>query len=149
MISPADMVRALTVKQPWAWAIARGWKDIENRNWPVPKFLLGEWVAIHASKSWDSEGLEGFCDIMDATGRGDPIYDCDDVRGAVIAVVRLEGDVLRHSSPWFTGPHGFIMRDAIKLPDPIGCRGALNFWRLPAAVDADLRAQLGGLESCR
>jgi hypothetical protein len=25
--------RTLTVRQPWAWAIARGHKDIENRSW--------------------------------------------------------------------------------------------------------------------
>ena len=25
--------RALSVRQPWAWAICHGWKDIENRTW--------------------------------------------------------------------------------------------------------------------
>ncbi len=145
MISPADIVRALTIKQPWAWAIARGWKDIENRNWPAPGYLLGEWVAIHASKSWDDEGFYEFADIMERTGRGDYIYGCDGVRGAVIAVARIEGDVLRHSSPWFVGPHGFVLRDVIKVPRPIECRGALNFWRLPFAVDDALRAQLNDL----
>ncbi len=24
---------ALSVRQPWAWLIAQGYKDIENRNW--------------------------------------------------------------------------------------------------------------------
>jgi hypothetical protein len=142
VISPSDMVRALTVKQPWAWAIREGWKDVENRNWPMPKFMLGEWCALHASKSWDVEGFDGFAEIMQRTGRGDSIDDCDDVRGALIAVVRMEGDVLRHSSPWFVGPHGFVMRDVIALPNPIECRGALNFWRLPSTVDAALREQL-------
>ncbi len=142
MISPSDMVRALTVKQPWAWAIAMGWKDIENRNWPVPKYLLGEWVAIHAGLSWDADGFDGFAEIMTRTGRADDVYRCEDVRGAVIAVVRLEGDVLRHSSPWFVGRHGFVMQDSIKLQEPIGCRGALNFWQLSFAVDDALRAQL-------
>ena len=146
MISPSDMVRALTVKQPWAWAIAQGWKDIENRTWPVPGYLRGEWVAIHASKSWDTDGFDGFRDIMRRTGRSDCVYDCDDVRGALIAVVRVEGSVLSDASAWFAGPHGFPLRDAIKLPDPIKCRGALNFWRLPFAVDAELREQLARLE---
>ena len=26
-------MKALTIKQPWAWAILHGGKDIENRNW--------------------------------------------------------------------------------------------------------------------
>jgi hypothetical protein len=30
----ADQMRALTVRSPWAWAIARGWKPVENRGRP-------------------------------------------------------------------------------------------------------------------
>ena len=40
-------MKALTVKQPWAWLLIHGTKDIENRNWPTS--LRGE-IAIHAAK---------------------------------------------------------------------------------------------------
>jgi hypothetical protein len=26
---------ALSVRQPWAWAIVSGYKDVENRSWPT------------------------------------------------------------------------------------------------------------------
>ncbi len=25
--------RALSLKQPWAWLVVKGYKDIENRSW--------------------------------------------------------------------------------------------------------------------
>jgi DNA polymerase-1 len=40
---------ALTVWQPWAWAIAMGFKLIENRSWPPPRWLIGRELAIHAA----------------------------------------------------------------------------------------------------
>lgn len=30
------IVKALSVRQPWAWAIVHAGKDVENRNWPTP-----------------------------------------------------------------------------------------------------------------
>lgn len=48
-------VKALSVKQPWAWLIIHGDKNIENRTW---KTNCRGPLAIHASKSWDQEGYE-------------------------------------------------------------------------------------------
>lgn len=31
---------ALSIRQPWAWAILCAGKDIENRSWPVQGELL-------------------------------------------------------------------------------------------------------------
>ena len=51
-------MRALTVKNPWAWAIARGGKDVENRTWQPPCWL--DQLAIHAGalSGWDKAGEE-------------------------------------------------------------------------------------------
>lgn len=38
--------RCLSVRQPWALAIAAGWKPVENRTWE-PGYT--GWIAIHAS----------------------------------------------------------------------------------------------------
>ena len=29
------MIPALSIRQPWAWLIVNGFKDIENRDWPT------------------------------------------------------------------------------------------------------------------
>ena len=29
------MIPALSIRQPWAWLIVHGFKDIENRDWPT------------------------------------------------------------------------------------------------------------------
>ena len=29
------MIPALSIRQPWAWLIVNGYKDIENRDWPT------------------------------------------------------------------------------------------------------------------
>ena len=39
-------MKAITVKQPWVYAILREGKDIENRSWQ--RSFRG-WLAIHAS----------------------------------------------------------------------------------------------------
>jgi len=40
-------MRALSVKQPWAWLIVNGYKKIENRNWPTS--FRGR-IYIHAGR---------------------------------------------------------------------------------------------------
>lgn len=52
---PTDQItgRALTLQQPWAWAITHLGKNIENRVWPTD--YRGE-LYIHAGKGWDANG---------------------------------------------------------------------------------------------
>lgn len=48
-----DPLRAITVQQPWAWAIATGHKPIENRGdnrWPLGTY------AVHAGRRWSRRG---------------------------------------------------------------------------------------------
>jgi hypothetical protein len=46
-------MKALTVRPPWSWAIARGHKAIENRSWSTT--YRGP-LAIHAAAKWDDAG---------------------------------------------------------------------------------------------
>ena len=41
---------AITLHQPWASLIALGIKTVETRSWPAPARLVGQTIAIHASK---------------------------------------------------------------------------------------------------
>jgi hypothetical protein len=38
----------LSIRQPWAWLVAHGWKNIENRTWPTG--FRGRFL-IHAAKA--------------------------------------------------------------------------------------------------
>ncbi len=38
-------MKALSVRQPWAWLIVNGCKDIENRDWSTK--LRGSLVDVH------------------------------------------------------------------------------------------------------
>lgn len=43
-------MKALPLWQPWATLVANQRKRIETRSWPAPRYVLGERVAIHATK---------------------------------------------------------------------------------------------------
>lgn len=42
--------RAICIKQPWAWFVVNGYKDVENRNSEPPAARIGQPVIIVASK---------------------------------------------------------------------------------------------------
>ena len=44
---------ALSIRQPWAWLIVNGYKDVENRSWRTSR--RGE-VLVHTGKVWDKDG---------------------------------------------------------------------------------------------
>lgn len=48
-------MKAITVKQPWAWAIAHGGKTVENRSRGTA--YRGP-LAIHAGQAWSERGAE-------------------------------------------------------------------------------------------
>ena len=49
-------MKVLSIKQPWAYLIASGIKDIENRTWKCPEKYIGKRVLIHASAKPVSNG---------------------------------------------------------------------------------------------
>src|SRR5262249_45422591 len=46
-------MKALRIRQPWAWLLANGYKDIENRTWNTN---FGGAFLIHAGKAFDDAG---------------------------------------------------------------------------------------------
>lgn len=53
-------MKALSLWQPWASLIADGRKRIETRSWRPPEWLVGQWVAIHATKFVDRTACATF-----------------------------------------------------------------------------------------
>lgn len=115
---------ALSIRPPWAWLIATGWKDIENRDWPTS--YRGRFL-IHASKTY--EGSESIRKILtpDQWQR----FEAEGprmARGALIGEATIYDCVKASRSPWFFGPYGFAIRDARLYAEPIPYRGQLGFF---------------------
>jgi hypothetical protein len=82
--------KALSIRQPWAWPIVEGFKDVENRSWSTryrgPLF-------IHAGLKEDHLGWLA----LDRMGIDFP---CEVEHGGIIEVVELVDCVKGHRSPW-------------------------------------------------
>ena len=122
---------ALSVRQPWAWAIMHG-KDIENRSWrkPNPGLNFRGPVCIHAASGmtrdeygdsidWIAERVQKLHELPAARKL---------VRGAIIGVVDVVDVVRKSSSPWWMGPVGLVLANPRPI-EPIPCKGALGFFR--------------------
>lgn len=111
-------MKALTVWQPWAWLIVRGFKPVENRPWFTS--FRGE-VLIHAGKRYDDSFDARWAEQL-IGGPMPPQSFFDNLRGGIVGVARITDCVRHHDSPWFFGPYGFVLDDAAPLPF-IPCRG--------------------------
>src|SRR5713101_4125399 len=126
-------MRALTVRQPWAWAIVHAGKDIENRSWTNRHAIST--IAIHAGYGVDP--LEELPRGVKKPGKNELI------RGAIIGVVDVVDIVDRHRSKWFIGPLGSVLRNPRRLREPIFCKGRLGLWQLPQGAKDKISRQLG------
>jgi hypothetical protein len=153
-------LRAITVKQPWAWAIAHGGKNIENRS---RNLTYRGRLAIHAGKAWAWQGgqdrhvKQAFAPNQPAHAAGDDItpaqYPGRFATGAVIAVADLV-DVHQGVGccrPWgqvrnlgaatsHAAIYHLVLENVRPLAEPIACPGALGLWRLPQDVAEQISA---------
>ena len=127
-------MKAITVKQPWASLIIHWGKDIENRSWPLPRFMRGQRVAIHSSAKLDKDEFASAMELIYSAGL--PNFDnqpMDMPLGSIIGTVEIVDCVTQSQSPWFCGEYGFVLKDPIPC-EPIKIRGALGFWDVPEGV---------------
>jgi hypothetical protein len=121
--------KALTIRQPWAWLIIHGGKDIENRGWNTN--VRGP-VLIHAAKGMTRvEYDDALSSADEVTGYRVRAPDFDAIeRGGIVGVTDLV-DVLTPKGQrygWHMhGQFGFVLRNVRPLPF-LPCWGALGFW---------------------
>lgn len=131
---------ALSIRQPWAWAIIAGFKDVENRStFAVTKgSMQPRHIAVHAAKGMTVGEYEDAANFMAHLGVECPRPD-DLVRGAVIGGVTVKAVVKSFQSRWFFGPRGLVLADAYQV-DPIPATGALGYfeWRRGGALASPL-----------
>ena len=139
-------MKALTIQQPWAWAIAWGYKTVENRSRPVSSYR-GQ-LAVHAGKKLDPAG-DTDPRIVAARGWLGGTNEADDsyaVRGAIVAVADLVDchPAVGCCRPWGqTDGHHLILRDITRLRRPVPYTGHLGLRDVPDTILDQIRHQTG------
>lgn len=128
---------ALTVRQPWAHAIAHLGKRVENRGWSRARAisLIGQLIAIHAGQKVDEDA------VALLRGRGLEVPDRLPT-SAIVAVARVElvldvADTARlypEHAAWTVGPLCIVLGQVLPLERPVPCAGALYLWLMPDRV---------------
>lgn len=120
-------MKAISIRQPWAWMILNAGKDIENRNW---RTSVRGTVLIHAATKinhLDYQKAMGFWENLGIqTGPEVPPFMAYD-RGGIVGQVDIVDCVDMSDSPWFVGPFGFVLKNPKILPFR-PCKGALSFF---------------------
>lgn len=155
------MMRAITIRQPWADAIETGAKNVENRTWVSRQLQIGDQLAIHAGAT----AANGAALVYMLEKRGIAVWGVArrsqhyGTTGAVIAVVDYLGahedtDEDPHDvapwreccgSPWaFRGARHWVLGNVqhLRAPVPVPGGGRLGVWTLPDDVEADVRRQV-------
>lgn len=111
-------MRALTIRQPWADAIAHGEKRIENRTWATRH--RGDFL-IHAAAAEDRNALPA--EMTEAW---------PDTRSGVIAVaglVEVHFANGRCCQKWgFPEVYHWELANVRRLAEPVPCKGRLGLW---------------------
>ena len=148
-------MRILTVRQPWAWAIIHGQKDVENRVRNIAGSYRGP-IAVHAAKTTatlddeQADFLTGIIPFGEGTDHHYPL-------GAIIGVVDLvsvhfsgmecgrvpEGTCHEYNlcSEWARAyDYHLVLKDPRPLKTPIQYKGALGLRELPPDITEQIMA---------
>ena len=122
-------IYCLTIRQPWAWLIVNGIKDVENRTWKTNRRGM---FYIHAAKASSMK------DYKLATQMLCEVYgDNHDVlmpplknmpHGGIVGSAEIVDCTKETDNPWhFAGQYAFVLRNPIvSLFQPMS--GKLGFW---------------------
>jgi ASCH domain len=151
-------MQALTVWQPWAWAIGAGLKTIENRDWLPPwrKLAPGDELAIHSAMRQPSrEDHYALRIAAKACGHEVPppssnVFGPQFGQGRIVAVVTFTGvahsreEVPEAQRPWWVGSKAWLLADVrqLNLGTAPMVRGQQGLWVLPGDVEKLVRQQL-------
>lgn len=120
-------MKALSIRQPWAWLIVAGHKDVENRTWTSS--FRGRFL-IHTGKTFDHDGYKWVLSEM-GVALPDP---SEFERGGIVGEAEMIDCVTRHNSPWFSGPYGFVLNNARRRPF-VPMSGKLGFFDVEVKSD--------------
>jgi len=125
-----DEWNCLSVRQPRAWAIVVGAKDVENRD--RRSNYLGR-LYIHASQTEDVNAVEETTErvaahlgISASAARARYRRHLKQGLGAIIGHVQMFGCAVSYESEWFDrqSRYGYLLRDPVRLRQPRPAKGS-------------------------
>lgn len=141
-------MKAITVRQPWAWAIMQAGKNVENRSRNIVGSYRGPLV-IHAAQRLDPDALN---ECAARSGHsvssliGTLLYNPMGEQGAALGIVDLIDsheswecasleecpDHARHCSRWAEGNgRHLVLSNPRPFAEPIPYKGRLGLWEFP------------------
>jgi len=129
---------ALSIRQPWVWAILNAGKRIENRP---RRFHYRGPICLHASlydpREIDLAGFETVWReaVSDVRERGRQTAFEQLERGGIIGTAEIVDLVEQSDSPWFFGPYGLVLDNVQAVPF-IQVKGALGLFKWKDRLNA-------------
>lgn len=115
-------LKAITIKQPWAWAIVAGYKDVDNRSRRTN--YRGQ-LLIHAGLELDPKGFELLWEMG--------LYKMlpfELPQGGLIGIVDVVDCTKGYDSDWaFPGSWHWILRRPREFRGMLPCRGHLGLFQ--------------------
>lgn len=112
-----EPLRAISVRQPWAWAIVTGYKDVENRARRTERRGT---LLVHAGLKMDPRGFQFLWELGLHRKLPDELP-----RGALVGEVRLSDCLYGYTSEWAEpGSWQWILTGAKEFRTPLSCSGA-------------------------
>lgn len=124
-------MKALSIKNPWGFLIAKGWKDVENRTWRT--HYRGR-ILIHVSKKLDPIYKDIFFKSryqLSDDQFDEMILELNNAStGCIIGEVDIVDVVENHPSVWSAkGQFQWVLKNPILYESKIvNVKGALGLW---------------------
>lgn len=144
-------MKAISIKQPWAFLVCSGIKDIENRTWPT-KFR-GR-VLVHASAKYQSLEVlsEDQWNFLQSKAFANNVSIKVFETGVIIGSVEIVDCVINHKSIWAEKSteikdkagrvvhefkiYNWVLANPVLFTEPImNVKGKLSFWDYPMTED--------------
>lgn len=138
-------MKALSIRQPWAWLICAGYKDVENRTWKIHVPMEPMRIYVHAGKTLDRGTFNHVIssrhiphEAQYATINNYMLNKAYFARslGSIIGEVdivdcryRFGDEIDSIYSQWHdVGMYGFLLANPELYDEPIPCKGRLGFF---------------------
>jgi hypothetical protein len=140
------IIKAFTIKQPWASLIVMGVKDIENRSWrmKVDKLnLCNNWRLVHSSGTFDKptnlkKGIKKELDRHDWKK-----FPTSSIIGLMhINKVEECGPTEIKKLLWASGSQCWHIDAVVMFKNPVHAKGALGFWKPKIEIHQQLTTEI-------